>query len=910
MKRVISATVGVLLVTVCAAAHAQGLGTDPDDEVRFEETVTRVAGARGVSVHLRQRKNTSGWQLRLVDRTARKVIGTTNLPEWAGAAYYKYDVTVRRVGTASVVMFEASPNPEVDGPAGAESFQVAWAHGTRRGQRAPVWVEIGSTRTSPLDGGDRLVFRKEGGEDALVRLRESEQTRFCGADLAAFQIFNPDELSFRSRVDLETLAKNSEQIVAEVPAEDVVDLRYPRFALWFSATSDRFNAGDSSTTIRPLELGDDQLNTAWMEGVAGLGRGEFVTARINEALKMRGLRIAAGHFASAEQYAAHAKPRRVLLSFEDGTRFAAELPAARFEDATAHQGHVIWFPRPMSSNCLSVVLLDATRGNPTDPVDAWKANAVAISELAPISELYGLEADVAALVVVEKLLKDEDLRSARQLVRLTTPLANELVAVLQTVLDTGTDADRVRVVPLLRSLPSQASVPLLVEMFEQAEPTDDVYMSLKPVIAAHREIAAPHLLEILKERPPTSERKLTDLTRLIGRLGTADQLKVLLDELGDGPSRLRHERVRAIAAGSEAMLPALFAVARDATDTPRGEDALQAINAIGRRLHFRGQGSTAGSVALLQVADKAELRRTILQTMRALGYFNTEGAIELLADFAGHAPDPLLRKQAVESLARYPEREARASLAAALLDESPDVRIAAIGGLSQREDRRQVLSAIERYIARETWTPGLEVAYGIVAELGDEQLITQMTARIAQDPSSDHATIAAEALTRAKRSLPPALAEQVLFTPDTSVLMRRNLIDSLGVGEQSDAERVLLRVIDAPVPFADLQPRQNDRMRQRAILALGRRDSEAGRVKLMQLVADGSATNDMRAVALRGLAFSRETKLVAQLESMRPDAPNELQGAFAQTIELINRRASIAQLADDIAGEVSEEADE
>lgn len=902
MKTIVSAAFGFFLVVLATLtpAYAQAPGVGPKDIVRFTRTLNQIAGKNGVSIWLHRPRDATGWQLRLVDRTAGKAVGVTKLPEWAGADYYGYDVTVRGFGNVVALIFEAAPAPGVEAPPAAESFQIAWAYGVRRGEKKPVWIEVGSTRNSPLDGGDRLVIRKEDGKDTLVRLRTSEQTRFCGADLAAYQIFNPDEISFKSKLDLTTLTRKATQLTARIPEEPLAELRFPLLALWYSATSDRYNADDSRTVIRPIEIGDNDTQTAWIEGAPGDGRGEFVTARVNDALKLRGLQIAAGHFGSEADYAAFAKPRRVMISLEDGSRFAADIPAAPLTRAGEFGGHVIWFPRPVRSSCISMIIIDSTDGVAASPDDAWKQTAVAISELTPISELHGLAPDVAALVVVEKLLKEEDPRKSRRLVQLTSPLAHELVAVLQSVLESGSDEDRVRVVPLLRSLPSDASVPVLVKMFEDADPSERTYMMVKPAIAAHRETAAKHLVEILEKRPPKNLRKYTDLTRLIGRLGGPEHLHTLLDYLGQGTVQVRNERVRAISAGRETMLSPLFAIAAESVDEPRGEDALLAINSIGRKLHFRGQGSHEGSKLLLSVADDARLRRTILLAMRALGFFETDGGLELLADFAGNAPDPLLRKQAVSAAARYSDRAARAVLEGALLDESPDVRIAAIDGLAQREDRRQALAHIERYVGREKWTPGLEVGYTILAELGDERLIANMAATIAEQPTSDRASIAAEALTRARRTVPAALADRIMASPNATLDMRRNLVDALGVGDDVGAEAVLLKIIDAERPFEDLEPRQNERLQQRAVLALGRRDTPGGRERLLKIVADGGAPNAMRATALRGLAFSRERSLVVELGRLQENAPAELKEAFISTIDLVERRASIEELRDQI----------
>lgn len=906
MQRFILAILLSLTMVLAAAPVAAQTDIGPDDVVRFTRTLGQVAGKQGIAVWLHKAPTASGWQLRVVDRTQQKTVGVATLPEWAGADYYGYDVVVRGFGNVVVVIFEAAPAPGADAPSAAESFQVAWAYGVKRGEKRAVWQQIASTRNSPIDGGDRLVIRREQKRDQLVRLRSSEETRFCGANLAAYQVFVPEQMAFRSRLDVRTLAEGVPELKAKLPAQPFEPSPYSRFYLWYSATSDRYNADDSRTVIRPLQLGDKSTETAWVEGASGLGGGEFVTARVNDALKTRAVRIFPGNGEDEAAYEAFATPKKLLLSFSDGSRFVVEVPASPYRLTQDRNGLIVDLPRPLRTNCMTVVLLEAREGRRApDPQDAWKTTSTALSEVSPISELHGLPPDVAALVVVEKLLKEEDRAKSRRLVQLTAPLANELVAVLQNVLRTGSEEDRVRIIPLLRSLPSDASVPILVDMFEQSQPSEKAYTLVKPAISAHGDKAAVELLRLLDEKPPQDERKYTDLTRMIGRIGGPETVAALIARFGEGSDRVRAERVRAVARGGERLLAQLFEVVREGPDTARGEDALQAITSIGRKLFYRGQGLHEGSEVLLDVVRVSQRRRVRMLALKGLGLFATEGAVEVLVTHTADPKDPLIRRQAVEALARYPDREARIALEAALLDESPDVRIAAIDGLAQRKDVRQALASIQRYAERERWKPGLEVAYTVMARLGDDNLISAMEAEIASAPSTARAAIIAEALERARRPMSAELVAKVLFSPETDLGMRRDLVDLLGLDETKQGEEILLKLIRSDSPFADLEPRQNERLRNRALLALGRRDSDSGRKELLRIVREGTS-NEIRAVSLRALAFSRDVSIIPELHRVKESAPAELKDDFEQTIETVERRADI----DELRGDIDEVVDE
>ncbi len=861
--------------------------------MRFTRSIEKVAGKEGVSLWMHRSSTATGWNVRLVDRGRNKTVGLATLPEWFGAEYYGYDVIVQGFGNVVVVIFEATPLPGADAPPAAERAQVAWAYGVKSGERGQVWQQIASTRNSPIDGGDRLVIRREDKKDELIRLRSSENTRFCGTNLAAYQTFIPERMAFRSRLDVKTLAKGATTVKAELPKEKFEPSPYHRFYLWYSATTDRHNPDDSRTVIRPLELGDRNNATPWVEGAAGLGVGEFATTRVNDALKVHAVRVYPGNGANAEEFEAFARPRELLFTFSDGSRVLAQIPETPHRVVDDHGGLIVRLPRPVQTNCMTMVLLDGRRGKGRGE-DAWKAESVAISEVTPVSELQGLPPDVAALVVVEKLLKAEDRAKSRRLVQLTTPLAEQLVAVLRNVLLTGTEEDRIRVIPLLRSLPSESSIEILVQMFEQSHPSDKAYTLVKPALSAHNQKAAEALLEVLEERPPENERKYTDLTRMIGRLGNPSTVAALIDRLGEGSERVRAERVRSVARGKGENLKLLFQVARSNVDQAKGVDALMAINAIGRKLHYRGQGRHESSEVLLEILDDSKRRRPRLLAMKALGFFRTEGAVPTLSALATEARDPLIRRQALESLSRYAGRDARIVLEAGLLDQSPDVRIAAISGLQERKDRRQALVSIQRYAETETWRPGLEQAYTVLAEMGDDGALAAMEAELARDVNAPRAAVIAEALMRAKRTMSPALVTRLLWDESTTADMRRDLIDLLGLDDSEAGEESLIRLAERGQPFDDLGERQNERLRTRALLALGRRDSPAGGQALLRIVREGPSNQD-KAIALRALAFSRDENLIPALQQLRESAPVEMKDEYDSTIDTIDRRSGIEE---------------
>lgn len=70
---------------------------------------------------------------------------------------------------------------------------------------------------------------------------------------------------------------------------------------------------------------DQDLSTAWVEGVTGLGDGEYVTILFDDIYKVSGFSIYAGYQKSVESYKKNARPRTITLEFSDGSQEIFEL---------------------------------------------------------------------------------------------------------------------------------------------------------------------------------------------------------------------------------------------------------------------------------------------------------------------------------------------------------------------------------------------------------------------------------------------------------------------------------------------------------------------------------------------------------------------------------------------------------
>jgi HEAT repeat protein len=872
----------VLSVLLSAPLSAQ------ERQTRFERKFDDV-GSRGTRVVLDRAPESNSWDARLVDARTRKTLAEASMPEWAGADYYTYQASTVTIGSSFVVILEAVPGP--DAPSIAASFQVAFA----RGSKQTAWKQVATTRFSELDGGERLVVRVRDNRADLVKSATGPST-FCGARTAT-QVFDPDQVGFRTGLDIDELVAKASPVAALLPVEPFQDDTLPGFSLWFLATSDRLNTDDSRTVIRPIELGDGKLNSIWVEGRPGNGNGEFVTARINPSLKLRGFRIFPGNGANIEEFKSHARPTRILVSTEEST-MVVSLPNTPFDPLKAVGGFFVRFPESVRTRCLTVALLDSVSGSASGD-DAWKAHATAISEITPVSELYGLPSEFAAVVVVEKLLKEGDNRNTRRLATLTSPLGKELGVILDRVVTGGSDEDRARVAPLLVNLPSDEAVPILIDLFEKGSPESSFYVPVRRGLEMHRDVAGPQLIRYLRDSPPEDARKHSDLLRMVGRLAEPDDLRFLTASLGEGDMRIRKERVRAIARAGRTVLGDLFAVMRVKPETDAAEDALRAVSIIGRKVFQAAPGVVDGADILATLALSSKSSRTRMVVIRTLEYFKIAEDESVLINLTQRDLNPLVRRAAIHSLAPRDTREARIALESALSDDSPDVRIAAAEAIGRRQDGGSSVPALKVYTANETWPRGLNAGYVVLVTHGNEKDQDFLEREILRAPHSTRAEVIADALKRGERGISSAVGRQLLQDDEVSFMLKRHVVDSLGVQSLPANELLLLEIIGKPQPFPEFEDSRNVNLQVRALLALGRMRTDSSRDFLLERLGSVNDLNWQQAY-LRALSFSTDSVAADRLEEFLKRAPESLHDDITAAVGTIRRRASVKGIVESI----------
>lgn len=830
-----------------------------------------------------------------------------SFPDWATAPHYDYQVQVEVLAQGHpVVLLSTVEKQGAEIPPDAPSFQRAWIID---GQK---WRRAASAQSSLLDGGARLELRALDGEVSLTRTQAQTGSIFCGADQAmgerqAFvEVFEPDSAEFTNRVDVDALLSDAVLLESEVADDNFNPPYLQAWSQWFAASSDRQSREAPGAKLRPLELGDRKFDTAWMEGAAGLGRGEFVSTQINDAVGLSSVRIVPGIGGSEERFEAFARPTRVLLSLSDGSRFIVPIERVDLENVNQGHGVLVRLPEPVKTRCMTVMLLEATPGVAQRDEPVWAPETVAIAQITPYSSLQFGDAKQTAARIVARILDEPDPRLRQRIAQMALTLRTPMTEELRDAAADATPEERERLLALVGSLSRSDATPLLIGYFKSSEPGAPEYRTIKRSIAAIGRHAAPDLLAYIEEDSITAEDKRVDALRLFGRIAGPEELQQLIPHLGRGTSAVRRERIRAIAAGGRALVEPLLSHAHQNIDLVGGYDAIQTLNMLGRRLHHRGQGELDNPELYWELLASAPHRRIQLRLLEIARYFSVPGFVdEISPEYLTHQ-DSLVREAAISALERYPDERARQLLAERLLDDSPDARLAAILALDARADTDHAVDQVLQYIQKERWPTGLGRAFRLLASTQEPRAHRALEDMLREAPTSHTALLAARELTRARTKIDAQLAIEIAENTSAPPAIRLQMLDLLGLDDSAGGEEFLLEKLRADnwAEFSSL-PREQLSARQRVYMSLGRRRSAPALQELLNAVIDGEDPQAQK-IALRALAFYKDRPLLEALNAWKTRAPAELQSALEQSITMIERRLALDSM-EETLGDVADD---
>ncbi len=893
--------VGLLAPGVVAAQQQQA----DVDAARFSETFSPAGTSAEVRVSI---EPTDGdpWRVRIAPEDNRdRTLLEEQLPEWVIEAHYDLKLSSESLsGDHAAVLLSALPGVHGEAPPSATEFQVVWL--VDHSGRGLSFERIDTAKYSTLDGGERFELRPVDGGHRLIRLRRDEESILCGAangEPVIFDHFDPSRASFEQAVDIERLLDDASPVESQPAGGDFNPPPLQSWFQWFAASSDQRSPDRRGALIRPLELGDGLTNTGWMEGVDGLGCGEFVSAQINDSTELRSFRILPGVGGSRAAFEAFARPTKVLVALSDGSRYVADLDKVTYEQVNSGRGLIVELPEPRQTRCMSVMILEASKGKPMRGQPTHAPQTTVIASITPYSVLHAKDAKQTARRVVDHISREDDGRTRQRLAQMALPLEAALVEEVRRALDSASADERRRIIPLMATMPADEAVPLLLDFLRDTEPSQPEYRAIKRSLAAHYAQAAPGLVAFVRDSPPdASGRKYTDVLRLLGRVGEPQHLEQLIEQFGHGEESVRNERVRAVAAGGKLLVEPLLEYANWHVNTDAGYDALRALNLIGKRLYYQNQGELPRPELYLALLRESDQRRALMRGLRVARFFEVDGFVDLVQErFSSHS-DALVRRSAMEAVERYETDAGQKVLIGALDDPSPDVRIAAVNSLAERDDAHEALDELIAYAKRERWKSGLQQAFRVLASLDDERTDRFFEEFFRERPNEEAAFLAANALDRGGRSIDARLAASLVTNDDVSLEMRREMLDLLGLDDSEYGEAFLLDLLDDD-GFKRLSEatHEQEKLRKHVVLALGRRRSELAKPKLLEMAKNGSSIAVQR-IALRSLAFYKDEELLAELMAWREDADPRLRGVLRQTTGMMERRTDL----DSITGELDE----
>lgn len=905
--------VATLLLTNAPPLSAQI--TAPERIERFSETVELEQRRPDLQLNIYQRADADEriWNVELAGGPGRtSAICRTTFPEEVGQNFYIFEIQTRQLTERGHALILEARADHQSGPLDPPVYQVAmWVE---RANSSTGWScgVVGRGEYTRLDGGASLGFRTLASAPdttTLVRADGTRGTKFCGLQKEedrGFEIFDPDQGRFVAgdRIDLQL--QQAIELEASLPERPFHAPLTTNIFSWALASSDVRGAPVGGLPARPISLGDADLKTAWIEGSGEGGRGEYVSANVTTAVPIRGLRIFPGHGRSAEHFESYARPTELLIGLSDGLRFRVTLPEVSQRELFEAGGLYVTFPEPVYTSCLSAMILGSEPGAMARAPEAERrrlGRSVAISELSLTSTVDAPTEDETARQIVDEVIREPQAQRRDQLARMTTRIPSAAVNAVDEVLRGDDATARDRAVPMLATQPSEDALPTLMAHLSRVRTDAADYRATQRAIAAHGGRAADPLLDRLDTFNPT-ERKYVDTVRLIGRLGSPIQLERLISAFGQGPDRLRNERVRAVASGGAAMLPRLIEAAEVAPNSPKTEDALSAIGLIARRDFTHEPGELDDVNALLELAQTSEVRRHRLRAIEALGAFLHPQGVKHLRDLLANDPDPLVRAAAASALTRYPGDEARQALERALNDASPDVRIAAIGAIGARDDAEPATPSIIDYVERERWHTGLHRGLDILAASAHPDALPYLERLLVEHPNGERVPVALRALRHYRRPVSRAAIDQTMAIPGLRASVLRQLVSMLGMRDDPDIDAELLTIARGTHPtvaatFTE-DPSLAGELRRQALNAMGTRRSAAGRANLLAFVTDDDAPDDLRIAALQALAFFADPTLIEELQELATSLPRPLRPQLRDTLTQIQGRVAIDDAGDDI----------
>ncbi|WP_437487205.1 HEAT repeat domain-containing protein [Sorangium sp. So ce1014] len=698
----------------------------------------------------------------------------------------------------------------------------------------------------PLGSGSRVL---------VGQLRED--VTICGRPaLVGASEVDPRTMTLLKGASFQNLPAEERRAAGKLAAERrEADAAAPAFRLL------RPTAASSAVGKRFAEIADGDPNTAWSEGKAGAGRGEFVSFSSADEVGITGLGL---RIKPPDGVEGGAAPRTLFVATPDRL-FQVSLP----EDAWLKEsaGYEVKLPEEIRASCLAVVLDEAYAPRGAGDRGAPSAPEVRVT-IAEVTARTAFDDQGPGTLVAALAGGGERSRAAAALLARSGPEAIDAAIAGYDKLDA---AGRQLARGVIDAAPCAAQIPFLTARLAAGaaaaarptsgaaaaaparapraaapEPDPELHHARDRIRRCGR-AAAPALAEIVKGGGSAAK---VAAARELALVAPAEAIPALLDALpgARGATRRDLRAALALAARSQRAAPVVEEEVQNERLRARPEDTqLDLLRALGPALG-RVRGGGAAFQALASAASAPFERRYLLQApAAALARAGEAQAEAYLRASLRKDADPHVRLRAAEVAAEVPALAP--DLLAAASDPDVRVREAAIVALSRAASAGAKLpaGAAEAFAARLASDPWTFVRGGAALAIG----------AMPATPAGD-------------RALVGALADR---TPE----VRRHALDGLGAHRATaHIEAVRDRAEDKA---------EDVEVRARAILALGAMCDASSvdlwtRLALRAKAPIGEGDQRLGSAALAALGAVHPADLPARLKPLLDkDTPHGLREA-------------------------------
>ncbi|WP_437815802.1 HEAT repeat domain-containing protein [Sorangium sp. So ce1078] len=577
----------------------------------------------------------------------------------------------------------------------------------------------------PLGSGSRVL---------VGQLRED--VTICGRPaLVGASEVDPRTMTLLKGASFQNLPAEERRAAGKLAAERrEADAAAPAFRLL------RPTAASSAVGKRFAEIADGDPKTAWSEGKAGAGRGEFVSFSSADEVGITGLGL---RIKPPDGVEGGAAPRTLFVATPDRL-FQVSLP----EDAWLKEsaGYEVKLPEEIRASCLAVVLDEAYAPRGAGDRGALAAPEVRVT-IAEVAARTAFDGQGPAALVGALAGGGERSRAAAALLARSGPEAVEAAIagydkldaagrqLARGVIDTAPCAAQIPFFTARLASGASAAAPRRASRAAAPEPDPELHHARDRIRRCGR-AAAPALAEIVKGGGAAAK---VAAARELALVAPAEAIPALLDALpgARGATRRDLRAALALAARSERAAPVVEEEVQIDRLRARPEDAqLDLLRALGPSLG-RVKGGSAAFQALAS-ASAPFARRYLLQApAAALARAGEAPAEAYLRASLRKDADPHVRLRAAEVAAEVPALAP--DLLAAASDPDVRVREAAIVALSRAASAGARLpagaaEALAARLASDPWTfvrGGAALAIGAMpaTPAGDRALVGALADR-------------------------------------------------------------------------------------------------------------------------------------------------------------------------------------